>query len=157
MVSGCGKKVKKMTTCETKNDNESMPTEMMAVEPKQEPKLEAKKEKMRITDDDDQLIQCAALMYGDAQDVDTESSGVFEVSANDNLYVILLSYAHKVAAIYEYSTDEEDMDTMRRVSEEYFTSVTASKQRPSAWLAAVCEECDCPMCNRVLESLQCAA
>ena len=46
MVSGCGKKVKKMTTCETKNDNESMPTEMMAVEPKQEPKLEAKKEKM---------------------------------------------------------------------------------------------------------------
>ena len=113
---------------------------------------------MRITDDDDQLIQCAALMYGDAQDVDTESSGVFEVSANDNLYVILLSYAHKVAAIYEYSTDEEDdMNTMRRVSEDYFRSVTARKDMDTAaWLAAVCEECDCPMCNRVLESLQCA-
>src|ERR1019366_5032918 len=114
-----------MTTCETKNDNESMPTEMMAVEPKQEPnavKLEAKKEKMRITDDDDQMIQCAALMYGDAQDVDTEASGVFEVSANDNLYVMLLSFEHKVAAIYEYSADEEDDDTntMRRVSEDYF-------------------------------------
>ena len=152
--------MKKMKHYEAANNNESMPTEMMAVEPTQEPnavRLEARKEKMGITDDDDQLIQCAALMYGDAQDVDTESSGVFEVSANDNLYVIVLSYAHKVAAIYEYSTDEEDMDTMRRVSEEYFTSVTASKQRPSAWLAAVCEECDCPMCNRVLESLQCAA
>ena len=110
--------------------------------------------------DDDQLIQCAALMYGDAQDVDTEASGVFEVSANDNLYVMLLSFKHKVAAIYEYSTDEEDddMNTMRRVSEDYFRSVTAGKDMDAAaWLRNVCEECDCRMCNRVLESLQCAA
>ena len=108
-----------------------------------------------MINDDDQLIKCAALMY-DGDDVDTESSGVFEVSANDNLYVLLLSYAHKVAAVYEYSTDEEDdgINTMRRVSEEYFQSVTTRKcMDTAAWLAAVCEECDCAMCHRVLESL----
>jgi len=97
-------------------------------------------------------------MYN-GDDVDTESSGVFEGSANDRLYVLLLSYAHKVAAIYEYSADEENrnMNTMRRVSEGSFQSVMAKKyDSAAAWLVAVCEECNCQMCNRVLESLRCA-
>jgi hypothetical protein len=157
-VSGYGAKEKIMKNCETHNANDSMPIENVAVEPKQELRLKARKEKMTISNDDGNLIRFAALMY-DGDDVDTESSEVFEVSANDNLYVLLLSYAHKVAAVYEYSTDEEDhdMDTMKRVSEEYFQSVTTRKcMDAAAYLAAVCEECNCRMCNRVLESLKCA-
>jgi|GEM_PF-6253441 len=140
------------------NEKWIRPTEVLALDSNPETNS-ANAVKLSEFVDDDQLIQCAALMYGHAQDVDTESSGVFEVSANDNLYVILLSFAHKVAAIYEFSRDEEDdMDTMRRVSEEYFQSVMAWKDMDgAAWLRKVCEECDCPICNRVLESLQCAA
>ena len=109
---------------------------------------------------DDELIQCAAYMY-DGDDIDTDSSGVFELQSTDSLYVILVSVDHKVAAIFEYVIEEAEegkMSTMRQVSERECLSLRARKDLDTtAWLAAVCKDCDCQMCRRVLASLGCAA
>ena len=88
---------------------------------------------------DENLIQCATLMLHQTEqlndnykpsEVDMKASGVWEVNKNDKLYVFLLSSGpYQLLAIYEY-----DHNSMRRVTDDLFQSVTANNETPEQWL-----------------------